>query len=126
MPKTRVYFLANDDGGYADVETNTEEAAPVDAVVIRRVVCAACKHRTMPLMLVGARHFDKVMHQQLDVIRKAYPCLNKDWEQGFIDQFGEFMGREEAMEVAVKARQPLDIERGCGGDYSTLYSEGLY
>jgi hypothetical protein len=39
---------------------------------------------------------------------------------------GIFMDRKEAMQVAKAAGQPVDITRGCGGDETTLYSEGLY
>ena len=49
-----------------------------------------------------------------------------DCEQGFINQFGEFLTREQAMIDAKASGQPLDMERGCGGDEHTLYSEGLY
>jgi len=48
------------------------------------------------------------------------------WAQGFIDQWGVFMCREEAMQVAKDAGQAIDIERGCGGSTTVLYSEGLY
>lgn len=89
----------------------------------RRVVCAAC--RQGDLILAGARHFDTVMRAQLEAI--TGDCkLAGPWEQGFIDQWGVFMDRKEAMRVAMAAGQPVDIERGCGGDSGTLYSEGLY
>jgi hypothetical protein len=44
-------------------------------------------------------------------------------EQGFIDQFGVFMTREEAYEVAKAAGQ---IKYRCGGDEGRLFSENLY
>ena len=100
---------------------------PTKPMVIRRVICAACKH---PLdngvMLVGARHWDKVMVAQFSYMDGPDRPSGGQWEQGFIDQFGAFMDRQEAMEVAKEAGQPIDITRGCGGDDRTLYSEGLY
>jgi hypothetical protein len=44
-------------------------------------------------------------------------------EQGFVDQRGEYLTREEAFEVASKAGQ---IIRRCGGDEGRLFSENLY
>lgn len=93
-------------------------------VVVRRVVCAAC--RSGDLILAGARHFDSVMHSQLKAISPQMKPKASSWEQGFIDQFGVFMDRQEAMRVAKDAGQPIDIERGCGGNNTTLFSEGLY
>ncbi len=92
----------------------------------RKVVCAACRHQDHGDMLIGPRHFDKTMHEQLKIMRRAYGVERKAWDQGFIDQHGVFMDREEAMRVAKAAGQRIDIERGCGGDEDTLYSEGLY
>tara|TARA_R110000822_G_scaffold68435_7_gene166500 strand:+ start:249 stop:428 length:180 start_codon:yes stop_codon:yes gene_type:complete len=43
--------------------------------------------------------------------------------QGFIDQFGQFLTREEAHVIAKKNGQ---IVKRCGGDEKTLYSENLY
>lgn len=85
------------------------------------VVCAAC--RKEDITLAGARHFDKVMISQA----KAIGCKHThDFEEGFIDQFGDFLTREEAMKIALAAGQKVDIKRGCGGDENALYSEGLY
>lgn len=88
----------------------------------RRVVCAANRHRMTGLVVAGARHMDKVMRAQMQA---AYPRIR--WkghsESGFIDQFGDFMTREEAWEVASARGQ---IIRRCGGDGEDLYSENLY
>jgi hypothetical protein len=45
------------------------------------------------------------------------------WDQGFIDQFGDWMTREEAWIVAVDQNQ---VRRRCGGDGDRLFSENLY
>jgi len=93
----------------------------------RRVVCAACKYGDV--LIAGARHYDKVMLSQLKAFSKEHEIRmmsRGEVVQGFIDQFGVFMDRKEAMQIAKAAGQPIDIERGCGGDSETLYSEGLY
>ena len=86
------------------------------------VVCAACKYED--LILCGARHWDKVMNIQYKNLNN--PAKSMFFEQGFINQFGEFLTREEAMIVALEAGQTVDVERGCGGDDKILFSEGLY
>lgn len=94
----------------------------------RKIVCAACllKFGDERIILAGARHFDSVMMSQLNMFDEGF--LNhirvSDWEQGFIDQYGVFMDRKEAMKVAMASGQPLDLERN--GDDEELYSEGLH
>jgi hypothetical protein len=86
------------------------------------VVCAACRYGQ--LILAGARHFDNVMRSQLEALPKRTQFISSLWEQGFIDQFGKFLTREEAMIIIKKSGQPFDIERN--GDDNLLFSEGLY
>lgn len=86
----------------------------------RVVVCAAINYDG--LIICGARHHDKVMN---DVIRKLPDLVKNTRIQGFIDQFGVFMDRTEALEVAKAAGQNVDMERN-GGNGKILYSEGLY
>lgn len=94
----------------------------------RRVVCAANWHDDAGIVL-GARHFDFLMHRAIQIENDARfeHCQELidpiEWEQGFIDQRGEFMTREEAWTVAEAAGQIL---RRCGGDGTKLYSENLY
>lgn len=94
----------------------------------RRVVCAANKYVShfdgKVIIIAGARHYDTVMRSQIEALDKSYWHLIKHTEvQGFIDQRGEFMTREEAWQVAFRAGQ---IVRRCGGDGSRLFSENLY
>jgi hypothetical protein len=88
---------------------------------LQRVVCAACKKGDV--ILLGARHFDGWMHRQMDAMgRDKLPGA----EQGFIDQFGNFLTRTEAWRIAFSQGQVI---RRCGGDHAdggTLYSENLY
>jgi hypothetical protein len=86
----------------------------------RVVVCAALKNKE-GLIVCGARHYDAVMHAQ---IINSYYVWDKDAaEQGFIDQYGVFMSREEACKVAWYEGQ---IVRRCDGDEGKLFSENLY
>jgi hypothetical protein len=71
------------------------------------------------LTVCGARHFDSVMRSQL----VALNLTPHGWEQGFIDQGGIFLTREEAYEIAKASNQ---IRYRCGGDDARLFSENLY
>lgn len=84
------------------------------------VVCAACK--LDGVVLCGARHWDKVMRAQARAMGEKTPFTG---EEGFIDQFGDFLTREGAMEIVKKNGQRFDIERN-GGSCIELSSEGLY
>ena len=103
-----------------------EGITPIQQVV----VCAAIlvklneQYKEGYVTLCGARHWDEVMRLQA----KVMSLVKKDLvgaEQGFIDQFGTFLTREEAMILVKKSGQPFDIDRN-GGSMKTLYSEGLY
>lgn len=90
----------------------------------RVVVCAATLLITEghdSVVLLGARHWDQSMHNQLSCQEEYFD--KADETQGFIDQFGVFMTREEAFEVATAAGQ---IKYRCGGDEGVLFSENLY
>ena len=63
------------------------------------------------------------MNMQRASLYKNIPSTQ--FEQGFIDQFGVFYNREEAMVIALAAGQDIDYKRN-GGDSLILYSEGLY
>lgn len=92
----------------------------------RFVVCAACRYGD--LIVCGARHFDKVMHSQLKQMREdklfEFEKAGRA-EQGFIDQYGVFMDREEALEVA-KAAGQLNVRRAKTSPGRELFSEDLY
>lgn len=92
----------------------------------RRVVCAA-NRILLPVkgtyaMVIGPRHYDPTMRAQIaSTIGGA--AAWRVAEQGFIDQWGTFMTREEALAVALAAGQRI---HRCGGDETRLYSENLY
>ena len=72
-------------------------------------------------IVCSARHYDKVMVAQMDTINEAYSGANVI--QGFIDQHGVFLTREEAYVVARDAGQVRDVGVGVG---EILISEDLY
>jgi len=61
-----------------------------------RIVCAACMHKDTGHVILGARHFDRWMAEQLDAIGEC--GANYAEHQGFIDQHHRFYDRKEAME----------------------------
>ena len=93
----------------------------------RRAVCAAIRAADGSLLL-GIRHYSPDMHAQIDARRDGAKFMHRmDEDQGFVDQHGVFMSREEAYEVAHWAGQISD-RKACGNGLNgpKLYSEGLY
>lgn len=87
----------------------------------QRVVCAANRNLLNGRIICGARHYDNIMHDQINASEGREGWLGS--EQGFIDQFGTFLTREEAHAIATNNGQ---IRRRCGGDATKLFSENLY
>lgn len=86
----------------------------------RWVVCAALR---LPSgrKICGPRHFDPTMRSQIANDTEA--AAWKTAEQGFVDQRGEWLTREEALQIALYNGQR---RKRCGGDSTRLYSENLY
>ena len=83
-----------------------------------RVVCAAMRNKN-GYVLCSPRHWDRIAD---DTVARS----EEYWEdavQGFVDERGNFLTREEAWIVAEKAGQ---IIRRVGGDGTKLFSENLY
>lgn len=85
---------------------------------LQLVVCAANRHTFTQRIILGARHWDKLMRSALQ-----HGEDHVLWEQGFVDQWGQFLTREEAWKVAVEKGQ---IRRQIDTPEGTLYSEHLY
>jgi len=107
----------------------TAQPAPLGQVErgVRRVVCAAIRAADGDVLL-GVRHYSTDMHAQIHARRDgAKFCHRLDEDQGFVDQRGEYMTREEAYRVAAAAGQ-IAYPDACGRglDGPKLYSEGLY
>lgn len=93
----------------------------------RRVVCAAIRAADGDVLL-GIRHYSRDMHAQIAARKDGDKFKHRlDEDQGFVDQFGVFMSREEAYKVADEQGQIWDW-RSCGQGLNgrKLYSEGLY
>jgi len=86
--------------------------------VQRTVVCAACI--VDGVILCGARHWDNIMRGQAKAM--GLKPGSSDKGQGFIDQYGQFMDREEGKVVALASGQKLR-NPNVG---KKLYSEDLY
>lgn len=83
----------------------------------RQVVCAANKWDD--LIVLGVRHFCKTMNRTLDRLGIKG---SEEHEQGFVDQWGNFMDRKEALLVLKTNSRWIRDE-----DYmDELYSENLY
>ena len=93
--------------------------------VPRHIVCAANKFELPDgthIVVCGARHHDKIMNRVLDVLELVHP-EGKDGEQGFIDQYQQFVSRKDARYIVLKNKQSL---RGSTPMLDELYSENLY
>lgn len=94
---------------------------------VRLVVCAAIR-ASDGTVLLGIRHYSQDMHAQIKQRFDGEKFKHRhDPDQGFVDQHGVYMTREEAFVVAALAGQIRDL-RACGRglEGSKLYSEGLY
>ena len=94
---------------------------------VRRVVCAAIRAADGDVLL-GVRHYSTDMHRQIECRIDGVKFKHRRAEdQGFVDQHGVFMTREEAYKVADEQGQIWDW-RACGDGLEgrKLYSEGLY
>ena len=103
----------------ADAASQAEAAVPYQQVV----VCAAVRYPD-GRMLVGPRHFDATMHTQFHAF--GIKTQEDRSVQGFIDQHGAFLTREEAWKIAEANGQ---IKKRVGGDTingGRLFSENLY
>lgn len=85
-----------------------------------RVVCAALKDANGRIV-TGARHFDEVMMEQIN--ERPHRLDWRGADQGFIDQKGNYLTREEAHVIASRHGQIL---RRVGSDECSLFSENLY
>lgn len=90
--------------------------------LVRLIVCAAIRSKLTGRVLCGARHMDIVMQQFMLTPKRKRAKEWKSVEQGFIDQFGKFLNRNEAWKVAESAKQI----RGKAPMPGCLFSEDLY
>lgn len=86
----------------------------------RRVVCAACMWPDGHI-ISGVRHYSPDM--RLSIALQGYNPTEMGIQQGFIDQFGAFLTRQEAFKIALSQGQYRPYEPY---NFGTLYSEDLY
>lgn len=95
----------------------------------RRIVCAANRFQLKDggvLVIPGSRHYSKDMALVLDQLRdKVVSDHVTGDDQGFIDQWGEYHTREEAVIIAKHAGQLNTVRKKTGPD-DELFSEDLY
>jgi hypothetical protein len=91
----------------------------------QRIVCAAIRNNVTGEIIIGARHFDIFMLKHIEKFEHHQDrAIWKRAEQGFINQFSEFLTREESYIIAKENGQ---IIRPDGThDDKTLFSECLY
>lgn len=90
------------------------------------IVCAAIFFDG--LVIAGARHHDMVMNKVIERLgghKAVYEACKTRPIQGFIDQFGRFYTREEAMLVARENDQIIVTDEQMLS-VSALHSEDLY
>lgn len=93
----------------------------------QRVVCAAMRLPGTEKVIASPRHWDDVARAQVRVLPPLDHATWRDHaEQGFIDQRGQFMNRQQAWLVAVAAGQILRRVGGDSANGGTLYSENIY
>lgn len=85
----------------------------------RIVVCAAIRTED-GLIICSARHWDRLMGS---VAREIGIERCRTAEQGFIDQFGNFLTREEARELVLTTGQ---LSEDQVDHHRMLFSEDLY
>lgn len=85
------------------------------------IVCAAMRHQETGRILVGVRHYCPLMRAQIEASEGVKHWKGK-CDQGFVDQYGNFLDRKEAWVIAEKNGQ---IKREVAPK-GTLYSENLY
>jgi hypothetical protein len=92
----------------------------------RRLVCAANMYDNGKIIL-GVRHFDGFMYKTINWNRKSADEKTKyeigRHRQGFIDQFGNFYHRDDALKLAIARNQ---IIRDKDKLNKELFSENLY
>ena len=88
----------------------------------RVIVCAAARCVKTGIVVCGVRHGDDSM---LPFSDKFYSKHDFD-EQGFVDNKGVFLNRNEAWKVAEKAGQIKYRVYSDNANGGTLYSENLY
>ena len=89
----------------------------------RYVVCAAVRYGNT--VIASARHFDPLMTDIVGTLKEKGVIGTIPDSQGFIDQFGCFMNRKEALAIATYQNQ-INVRRPKTFPAHELFSEDLY
>lgn len=92
----------------------------------RKVVASAIKclfRDGSEHLVIGVRHWDPLMHSQGTLLEEKLG-VRIDEDQGFVDQYGVFLDRVEALQVVKESGQPFNPRRN--GATDELYSEGVW
>lgn len=125
-----IYDVRIEDGlvqvlDFSDVEFFTKTFIK-DNPQDRKIVASACiidLEDGTQCTLIGARHWDSAMHEVADLlIKNGVNFSHNIYQQGFIDQFGDYHGRENARAIADRMGQ---VFREVSSP-EELYSENLY
>ncbi|QQG32217.1 hypothetical protein CkP1_0277 [Citrobacter phage CkP1] len=100
-----------------------------DCLLQRVIVCAANRFKLKDggtIVIPGSRHYSKDMAAVIDLLEDKIVTdhVHGD-DQGFIDQWGTYFTREEALIIATHAGQ-INTRREKGSPLDTLFSEDLY
>jgi hypothetical protein len=112
MTDNKPYTTSVNDINYVYVDENT--------FIPRIIVCAA--NRIDGLIICGARHHDSIMNAVYKKLKLNSIANYKKEEQGFIDQYGQFVTREDAAFIVKANKQHLRDDK----IVDWLFSENLY
>lgn len=88
---------------------------------VKRIIVTAANKLEDGLIIVGVRHWCPLMHSMADRLNLTVKETARA-EQGFVDQYGQFLDRVTAKRIAIKNEQPL-----IGEDWGDeLFSENLH
>lgn len=102
-----------------------EPMKPYPGVTI--VIVAAAMRNKEGMVIVSPRHFDVTCHNTLNMLTPEYrkSFMGGREEQGFVDQWGNFYTREQALEIAKSNGQYNRYDSRCTHK-TQLFSENLY
>jgi capsular polysaccharide biosynthesis protein len=89
--------------------------------VKRRIVSAAT--RIEGHVLISIRHWDRPMREL--AVKLGVDTRSTNNDQGFVDQYGNYLSRSEAYQIVIINEQQLNGNLEMEG-YTELYSEHLY
>lgn len=106
-------------------------AALIDYLPMQYIVAAANRyeHPALPngeIVLVGSRHACNAMYSLRNAFKHIGVDLgvSKPWNQGFINNFSEWVSRQDALDVVLRSGQRFDPKRN--GSDKELFSEGIH